>query len=121
MQFATRIAGHLPLSGFLVGNWLSSDRPPLQTGFALLLWPLWHAGGRQLGYQLLATGLEACWLPALWVLLRVRGVRPAGLRGRARDGRHRGRVLQHRLRVAEDAGRRPRAGGLRDHRQPRRR
>ena len=77
MQFATRIAEHLPLSGFLVGNWLSSDRPPLQTGFALLLWPLWHAGGRQLGYQLLATGLEACWLPALWVLLRVRGV-PAG-------------------------------------------
>ena len=46
MQFATRIAEHLPLSGFLVGNWLSSDRPPLQTGFALLLWPLWHAGGR---------------------------------------------------------------------------
>jgi hypothetical protein len=77
MQFATRVAAHLPLSGFLVGNWLSSDRPPLQTGFALLLWPLWDSGGRQVAYQLLATGLQACWVPALWVVFRVRGV-PAG-------------------------------------------
>jgi hypothetical protein len=76
LLFAVRVAAHLPLSGYLYREWLSSDRPPLQTGFALLQWPLW-GGGRLVGYQLLATGLQISWLPALWVLLRVRGV-PAG-------------------------------------------
>ena len=74
LLFATRVAAHAPLSGYLVGDWRSSDRPPLQTGFALLQWPLCSADGRQIAYQLLATGLSASWLPALWVVFRVRGV-----------------------------------------------
>jgi hypothetical protein len=74
MQFASRMAAHLPLSGYLVGNWLSSDRPPLQTGFVLLQWPLWGSGQREVAYQLLGTGLQVSWLPALWTLLRVRGL-----------------------------------------------
>ncbi|MGH3212230.1 MAG: hypothetical protein ACRDNO_31150 [Trebonia sp.] len=74
LLFAARVAAHAPLSGDLIGSWLSSDRPPLQTGFALLQWPLWGSGGRQAAYQLLSTGLSAAWLPALWVVLRVRGV-----------------------------------------------
>ena len=53
--------------------WLFSDRPPLETGFALLQWPLW-GGHTQLGYQLLSTGLQVSWLPALWTVLRVRGL-----------------------------------------------
>jgi hypothetical protein len=74
LLFAARVAAHGPLSGFLIGDWLSSDRPPLQTGFALLQWPLWGSGGRQAAYQLLATGLSASWLPALWMVFRARGV-----------------------------------------------
>ena len=55
----------------MFSDWLSSDRPPLQAGFTLLLWPLW--GNRQPSYQLMATALQLMWLPAIWVLLRVRG------------------------------------------------
>ncbi len=73
LEFASRLAAHLPLSGYMEGDWLFSDRPPLQTGFALLQWPLW-GGHQQLGYQLLSTGLQLSWLPALWTVLRVRGL-----------------------------------------------
>jgi hypothetical protein len=73
LLFAMRVAAHLPLSGYQIsGKWLFSDRPPLQTGFALLQWPLWD-GNVQLGYQSLGTCLQLCWLPALWTVLRVRG------------------------------------------------
>ncbi|MCW2896899.1 MAG: hypothetical protein JWO75_6388 [Actinomycetia bacterium] len=74
LLFAARVAAHAPLSGYLLGSWLSSDRPPLQTGFALLQWPLWSSAGRPAAYQMLATGLSASWLPAMWVAFRVRGV-----------------------------------------------
>ncbi len=75
MLFATKVALHQPLSGYLtVGAWESSDRPPLQTGFALLQWPLWQTQARQLGYQLLGTALQSSWVLGLWVLLRVRGI-----------------------------------------------
>ncbi len=81
LWFAMRVAAHLPLSGYQIpGKWLFSDRPPLQTGFALLQWPLWDSNV-QLGYQPLGTCLQLCWLPALWTVLRVRGfgTRRAGL------------------------------------------
>jgi hypothetical protein len=73
LAFASHLAAHLPLSGYMEGQWLFSDRPPLETGFALLQWPLW-GGHQQLGYQLLSTGLQVSWLPALWTVLRVRGL-----------------------------------------------
>jgi hypothetical protein len=73
LEFASHLAAHLPLSGYMEGEWLFSDRPPLETGFALLQWPLW-GGHTQLGYQLLSTGLQVSWLPALWTVLRVRGL-----------------------------------------------
>jgi hypothetical protein len=72
LQFAAQVALHRPLSGYLVGNWLSSDRPPLQTGFVLLQWPLWRITAAQPPYQLLSTALSASWLPALWTVFRVR-------------------------------------------------
>jgi hypothetical protein len=78
MVFAAKLAAHAPLGGYLIhGGWRSSDRPPLETGFVLLQWPLWGATGRQGGYQFLGTVLQSAWLPALWVVFRVRGV-PAG-------------------------------------------
>ncbi len=73
LTFASHLAAHLPLSGYMQGQWLFSDRPPLETGFALLQWPLWGRH-QQLGYQLLSTGLQVSWLPALWTALRVRGL-----------------------------------------------
>ncbi len=68
---ASRVASHMQLHGYLFGTWESSDRPPLQSGFTLFLWPLW--GHRQPSYQLLGTALQTMWVPAVWVLLRVRG------------------------------------------------
>ncbi len=65
---ANILAAHRPLGGYLFGGWQTSDRPPLQSGLALLEYPLF--GNRDLGYQVLATGLQMLWLPALWVLLR---------------------------------------------------
>ena len=73
LDFARALAAHQPLSGYMEGQWLFSDRPPLGTGFALLQWPLWGVH-TQLGYQLLSTGLQVSWLPALWTVLRVRGL-----------------------------------------------
>lgn len=74
LDFASHLAAaHQQLSAYMEGQWLFSDRPPLETGFALLQWPLWGAR-TQLGYQLLATGLQVSWLPALWTVLRVRGL-----------------------------------------------
>lgn len=70
--FASRVAAHQSLQGFLYGDWLSSDRPPLQTGLILLQWPLW--GNRATANQLLSSGLQNAWLPAVWVVLRVRGL-----------------------------------------------
>jgi hypothetical protein len=73
LMLANKVAAHAKLSGYLTGQWLASDRPPLQSGYALAQWPLWTTFGRQAGYQLLSTGLSASWLPALWVVLRSRG------------------------------------------------
>lgn len=75
LVFATKLAAHAPLGGYLIkGGWLSSDRPPLETGFVLLQWPWWNAPGGQGGYQFLGTVLQSAWLPALWAAFRVRGV-----------------------------------------------
>jgi len=70
--FAQRVAAHQSLRGYLTGTWLSSDRPPLQTGLTLLQWAFWDNRGT--AYQLLSTGLQNAWLPAVWVVLRVRGL-----------------------------------------------
>jgi hypothetical protein len=70
LRLAVKVAAHAKLSGYLVGDWLASDRPPLQSGYALAQWPLWSTAGQPVGYQLLSTGLCASWLPALWVVLR---------------------------------------------------
>jgi hypothetical protein len=77
LLFATRLATHAPLGGYLIWDWRSSDRPPLETGFVMLQWPQWYASGRAGGYQFLGTVLQSAWLPALWVTFRVRGI-PAG-------------------------------------------
>jgi hypothetical protein len=75
LVFAQRVAAHHSLSGTMTDAWRYSDRPPLQTAFGLLQWPLW-GHDQELPYQLLGTCLQLAWLPALWTLLRVRGLGP---------------------------------------------
>lgn len=68
---ANLLAAHRPLGGYLFGGWQVSDRPPLQTGMAMLEFSLF--GNRDVGYQIMMTGLQMLWVPALWVLLHVLG------------------------------------------------
>lgn len=58
-----------------LGDWLSSDRPPLQTGLYLLVLP-WLRLARLpdgLGYQCLGTLAQLFWVPAVWLLARAFG------------------------------------------------
>jgi hypothetical protein len=56
-----------PLRPFFA-DWLSSDRPPLQAAFHLLVSPL---AASESGYQVMATILQTWVLLGLWVLLRL--------------------------------------------------
>lgn len=68
--FAERLAkGEAPSP--LLEQWLSSDRPPLQTGFIPLQWPFAKAARMPtLCYQVASTMLQLSWLPAIWALCR---------------------------------------------------
>ncbi|MBW4693680.1 MAG: hypothetical protein KME27_18200 [Lyngbya sp. HA4199-MV5] len=55
----------------LLGEWLSSDRPPLQTGIMLVQRPLsFLSGARGLHYQILSTIAQCSWIAAMWALCR---------------------------------------------------
>jgi hypothetical protein len=61
------------------GDWLSSDRPPLQAGFYLLVRP-WLALLRlppDVGYQCTGTLVQLFWVPAAWMLARRLGATAA--------------------------------------------
>lgn len=66
---ADRIYDRRPLRPFCCGGWLSSDRPPLESGVFLLQRPLRIGGGKWLHYQLLATALQCLWVCGVWCLL----------------------------------------------------
>jgi hypothetical protein len=68
LLFAERLLRGGSLRVPLLPGWHSSDRPPLQTGLALMQLPL--MGNHELGYQMASTGLQAAWVPALWAILR---------------------------------------------------
>ena len=72
--FAQRIYDRAPIRPFCCGDWLSSDRPPLQAGIFLLQRPLRVAGNTGLQYQLLGTLLQCLWVCAIWTLLRTIGI-----------------------------------------------
>jgi hypothetical protein len=56
------------------GEWLASDRPPLQVGYALSQRPFyWDSRG--LSYQVLGVVLQQLWIVGLWALLSAAGVR----------------------------------------------
>jgi len=57
----------------MIGDWLSSDRPPLQTGLVLWTYAFTH-GNRDLSYQVTSTILQVCFLAGLWAYLNAAGV-----------------------------------------------
>jgi len=70
--FAEKIYDRQPVSPVCCGDWLSSDRPPLQVGIFLLQRPIRFFGNTGLQYLLLAIALQCLWLAGvcsvLWVL-----------------------------------------------------
>jgi hypothetical protein len=81
--FAQALYDHRrPIPSPLFADWLSSDRPPLQTGLTLVQMPLFVWGSTPyLQYQLVSVVAQSVWILGLWVWLnesRVRGV-PAAL------------------------------------------
>lgn len=67
--FADRIYAHDPVRPFCCGDWLSSDRPPLQSGIVLLERPIHLLGNKELDYELLSAGLQCLWVCGVWCLL----------------------------------------------------
>jgi hypothetical protein len=57
------------------GDWLSSDRPPLQVGFVLAQRPFgWGTSG--LHYEVLGVVLQQLWVLGMWALLGAARLRP---------------------------------------------
>jgi len=75
--FAERIYSQRPVEPFCCGDWLSSDRPPLQAGIFLLQRPLKLFGNVRLNYELLGIGLQCLWICGAWSLLKTLGA-PVG-------------------------------------------
>lgn len=62
---------HIPKP--MLGDWLSSDRPPLQAG--MVLWHYaWTHGNRDAPYQVLGTVFQLTFLVGLWAYLDAAGI-----------------------------------------------
>jgi hypothetical protein len=59
-----------PLRPAIFSDWQSSDRPPLQSGIALMERPFWPGPSSDLEYTLVSIFLQSTWVIAVWVLLR---------------------------------------------------
>lgn len=65
--------GHSSPVPVFPGEWLSSDRPPLQVGYVLSQMPFgW--GPTELHYEVLGVILQQLWIVGLWALLAAAGV-----------------------------------------------
>jgi len=73
--FAERIYMRQPVRPFCCGDWLSSDRPPLQTGIVLLERPVvsWFSYP-ELSYELLASALQCFWICGVWCVFTSLGI-----------------------------------------------
>jgi hypothetical protein len=60
--------GHRGTPPLFSGDWLSSDRPPLQSGYLLAQRPF-GPSGTELHYQVLGVVLQQLWIIGLWSLL----------------------------------------------------
>ncbi|HTR76432.1 MAG TPA: hypothetical protein VMH33_14370 [Solirubrobacterales bacterium] len=69
------VHGHHGVPPEFPGEWLASDRPPLQIGYALQQRPLiWGSDG--LDYQIVGVAIQQLWIIGLWALLDAAKVRP---------------------------------------------
>lgn len=75
--FAERLAnGQSPKA--LWGDWLSSDRPPLQSGWLLITWPILRSCGYDIDTTSTTGGIcfQLLWVIAVWSILTHFGARP---------------------------------------------
>jgi hypothetical protein len=76
--FADHVAAGQPR--LMVGDWLGSDRPPLQSGIVLAQNLLTGAAPfANVSYQLLSSALQCLWIVALWVVARRMRVPTSGI------------------------------------------
>jgi hypothetical protein len=67
--------GDAPVFAPMFGDWLSSDRPPLQIGYVLAQRPFgWD--GAALHYQVLAVVVQQLWILGMWAVLCAARLRP---------------------------------------------
>jgi hypothetical protein len=66
--------GHKGIPPIYPGNWMASDRPPLQIGYELLQ-RTWGWDTKTLNYELVGVCLQQQWILALWALLTAARVR----------------------------------------------
>jgi hypothetical protein len=62
------VHGHHGTPPEFVGNWLASDRPPLQMGYLVTQQPF-HLFGKELNYEILGVCLQQLWIIGMWALL----------------------------------------------------
>jgi hypothetical protein len=62
------VNGHVGTSPVFSGGWLSSDRPPLQVGYALSQRP-GEWGNLELHYEVVGVLLQQLWIVGMWALL----------------------------------------------------
>jgi hypothetical protein len=60
----------------VVGEWQSSDRPPLQTGILLSQRTWGSLLPNDMHYQAMGTMLQCSWIPAVWLLCRSLTLKP---------------------------------------------
>lgn len=78
MEFAFRLFTAADLRDHFFGDWLSSDRPPLQAAMVLVQYPLWYLLQKSalipnlldMYYQIFCTLLQCSWIAAAWPLMR---------------------------------------------------
>ncbi|NYZ17117.1 hypothetical protein HL658_31625 [Azospirillum sp. RWY-5-1] len=65
-EFAKALIGSDPtLYGAGLTDWVFADRPPLQTGVVVTLWPLGRLSSPEMLYQCAGTMLQVAWVPAV--------------------------------------------------------
>ncbi len=67
-------AGRDHLKGFTTGDWLTSDRPPLQTGMILPMYSAGDTANRELLGLVAGIAANSIWVFGLWALLGSSGV-----------------------------------------------
>ena len=62
----------------MAGDWLSSDRPPLQTGIVLAHYPL-SGHSKEVHYQIASVILQCLWILPMWALLGDLAIGPGAM------------------------------------------